>query len=93
MNKLLVMTMTVFALAAATFGVAPAFAQNYISMDQAVSVARAQVGEGYVVKDVEFDANYGKQYYDVELVKGVQEVDVKVDAVTGQVLSVKHDRD
>lgn len=93
MNKLLVMTMTVFALTAATFGVAPAFAQNYISMDQAVSAARAQVGEGYVVKDVEFDAKYGMQYYDVELKKGFEEVDVKVDAVSGQIISVKRDRD
>lgn len=45
------------------------------------------------VKDVEFETEDAQTFYDIEIVDGSKEVEVKVDAITGAVLSVKQDDD
>ena len=43
------------------------------------------------VKDVDFDYDDGYPHYDVEIVKNGREYDVKVDARSGRVRSVRRD--
>jgi uncharacterized membrane protein YkoI len=45
------------------------------------------------VTDVEFETEDAQTFYDIEIVDGSKEVEVKVDAITGAVLSVEQDDD
>ena len=63
--------------------------QGFISPDQARRAALARVGGR--VKDVDFDYDDGYPHYDVEIVKNGREYDVKVDARSGRVRSVRRD--
>lgn len=64
---------------------------NYISGQKAGQIARARVKNSHV-KKVEFDHDdrYGA-VYEVELVAGGAEYDVKINARTGKVIYVKRD--
>lgn len=63
--------------------------QGFISPDQARYAALARVGGR--VKDVDFDYDDGYPHYDVEIIKNGREYDVKVDARSGRVRSVRRD--
>ena len=63
--------------------------QGFISPDQARRAALARVGGR--VKDVDFDYDDGYPHYDVEIIKNGREYDVKVDARSGRVRSVRRD--
>lgn len=63
--------------------------QGFISPDQAGRAALARVGGR--VKDVDFDYDDGYPHYDVEIIKNGREYDVKVDARSGRVRSVRRD--
>ena len=63
--------------------------QGFISPDQARRAALARVGGR--VKDVDFDYDDGYPHYDVEIVKNGREYDVKLDARSGRVRSVRRD--
>ncbi|QMT31598.1 PepSY domain-containing protein [Alysiella filiformis] len=65
---------------------------NYISHEQAAQAARAKIGAGAHVTDVEFEKKYHGAFFDVEVIdaKG-REFDVRVDAKTGKVIYAKRD--
>ena len=58
----------------------------------AEAVAAAQKHHpGSKVKDIELKGKHGIMVYDIELVSGWKEYDVKVDAATGKVISSRFD--
>ena len=66
---------------------------QYISREQALNVALEKIGGG-IVDDVDFE--YSRRwgaYYEVEIYKDNWEYEVKVDAVSGKVLSVTKEWD
>ena len=66
--------------------------QNFISHEQAANAAKAKIGAGAHVTDVEFEKKFNGAFFDVEVVnaKG-QEFDVRVDAKTGKIIYAKRD--
>ena len=60
-----------------------------ISQAQAKKAALARIGGR--VTDIELDRDDGRPHYDVEIVKNGREYDVKVDARSGRVRSVRRD--
>lgn len=66
--------------------------QNFISHEQAAKAAKAKIGAGAHVTDVEFEKKYNGAFFDVEVInaKG-QEFDVRVDAKTGKIIYAKRD--
>lgn len=60
--------------------------QAYITIEQAKTAA-LKVAEGRV-DDVELERKHGKVYYEVEIEKSDNDVDVHIDAVSGKVLAV-----
>lgn len=77
----------------ATYKTSKQATQKYISRQKAGQIARAQV-KGSRVKSIDFDSNddgYGATY-DVEVVSGRAEYDVKINAKTGKVIYKRRDR-
>lgn len=70
---------------------APAGIPGTISMEQAIAIAE-KAHPGGRVKDVEMDVEWGRRVYEIE-VMGADwyEYDMKIDAVTGKVLSNRRD--
>ena len=62
---------------------------RYISYAQARRAALSRIGGR--VKDIDFDRDDGYPHYDVEIIKRGREYNVKVDARTGRVVSVRRD--
>ena len=60
-----------------------------ISQAQAKKAALARIGGR--VTDIDLDRDDGRPHYDVEIVKNGREYDVKVDARSGRVRSVRRD--
>lgn len=66
---------------------------QYISREQARNVALEKIGGG-IVDDVDFEYSHRwGAYYEVEIYKDNWEYEVKVDAVSGKVLSVTKEWD
>lgn len=94
--------MTALFAATAFAAAAPAFADNdylyyeknrsqFISHEKAAQIAVEAIGSGEAT-DVEFEHGYtGDDHFDVEVRKGYQEFDVKIDARTGKVLYKRRD--
>ena len=61
-----------------------------IGIEQAIAAAQKH-HPGSKVKDVEIKSKHGVMMYDIELVSGWKEYDVKVDAATGKVISSRFD--
>lgn len=61
-----------------------------ISFEKAESIAIAAVGGG-VVTDIDFDLEFGRAYYEIEVVHNHVEHDLKIDANTGKVVKQKVD--
>ena len=77
--------------AAAAEAVPAAVAQPApIGIEQAIAAAQKH-HPGSKVKDVEIKGKHGIMVYDIELVSGWKEYDVKVDAATGKVISSRFD--
>ena len=77
--------------AAAAEAVPAAVAQPApIGIEQAIAAAQKH-HPGSKVKDVEIKSKHGVMMYDIELVSGWKEYDVKVDAATGKVISSRFD--
>lgn len=66
-----------------------AAAQAKVGLTQAIAAAEQHVG-GKATK-AEFDDELGQTRYEIEVVKGQQVMDVKIDATSGAVLSAKAD--
>ncbi|MDO4879119.1 MAG: PepSY domain-containing protein [Neisseria sp.] len=62
---------------------------RHISREQAKRAALSRVGGR--VKDIDFDRDDDRPHYDVEITKNGREYDVKVDARTGRVISVRRE--
>ncbi len=62
---------------------------RYISYAQARRAALSRIGGR--VKDIDFDRDDSYPHYDVEIIKRGREYNVKVDARTGRVVSVRRD--
>ena len=62
---------------------------RYISYAQARRAALSRISGR--VKDIDFDRDDGYPHYDVEIIKRGREYNVKVDARTGRVVSVRRD--
>lgn len=67
-------------------------ASQYIGAEKAKAIALKKVPNATVVK-VEFDKDDGVAVYEVELVKGNYEYDIKIDAATGAILEFEKDID
>lgn len=68
----------------------PAIADT-ISMEQAVAIAEKHHPGGRI-KDVDMDVQWGRKVYEIEVVGADwREYDMKIDAVTGKVLSNRRD--
>lgn len=65
---------------------------SYIGTTKAKSIARKEVSGATVLK-VEFDKDDGKAVYEVSMVKGIYEYEVKIDAKTGKILEIDKDID
>ncbi|MCP2041753.1 putative membrane protein YkoI [Neisseria sp. HSC-16F19] len=100
-NKTIAATVAAM-LAAASLGAAAAGTQAYptklaafeqapVSAAQAVRAATAQVPGR--ATEVDFEHKNGQSYYTVEVKAGGQEHDIRVDAVSGQVIGSKVDYD
>ena len=77
--------------AAAAEAVPAAVAQPApIGIEQAIAAAQKH-HPGSKVKDIELKGKHGIMVYDIELVSGWKEYDVKVDAATGKVISSRFD--
>ena len=77
--------------AAAAEAVPAAVAQPApIGIEQAIAAAQKH-HPGSKVKDIELKSKHGVMMYDIELVSGWKEYDVKVDAATGKVISSRFD--
>ena len=77
--------------AAAAEAVPAAVAQPApIGIAQAIAAAQKH-HPGSKVKDIELKGKHGIMVYDIELVSGWKEYDVKVDAATGKVISSRFD--
>ena len=77
--------------AAAAEAVPAAVAQPApIGIEQAIAAAQKH-HPGRKVKDIELKGKHGIMVYDIELVSGWKEYDVKVDAATGKVISSRFD--
>ena len=77
--------------AAAAEAVPAAVAQPApIGIEQAIAAAQKH-HPGSTVKDIELKGKHGIMVYDIELVSGWKEYDVKVDAATGKVISSRFD--
>lgn len=63
--------------------------KDVLPMTEAVVIANEKV-EGTVTK-VELDSDDGQLYYEIEIRSGRDEVEVEVDAYTGEILSVDYD--
>ncbi|RKD73319.1 putative membrane protein YkoI [Sinobaca qinghaiensis] len=61
-----------------------------ISMDDAKSIALEEVGGGSVT-DIELDDDDGRVLYELEIVSSQGEVDVDVDARTGEIIVISYD--
>ena len=61
-----------------------------IGIEQAIAAAQKH-HPGSKVKDIELKGKHGIMVYDIELVSGWKEYDVKVDAATGKVISSRFD--
>lgn len=62
-----------------------------ISIEQAIAIAQKHHPGGRV-KDVEMDVEWGRRVYEIEVVGADwREYDMKIDAVTGKVLSNRRD--
>ena len=69
----------------------PVQAQAAISYDRAMEIFKAQYPE-YQIKDVDYDVDQGRPHYEIEGFRGYEEVDVKIDAATGEIYRMKYDR-
>ena len=67
-------------------------AKAAISYDRAVEIFKAQYPD-YQIKDVDFDVDHGRPHYEIEGFRGYEEVEVKIDATTGEIYRMKYDRD
>ena len=77
--------------AAAAEAVPAAVAQPApIGIEQAIAAAQKH-HPGSKFKDIELKGKHGIMVYDIELVSGWKEYDVKVDAATGKVISSRFD--
>lgn len=77
--------------AAAAEAVPAAVAQPApIGIEQAIAAAQKH-HPGSKVKDIELKGKHGIMVYDIGLVSGWKEYDVKVDAATGKVISSRFD--
>ena len=77
--------------AAAAEAVPAAVAQPApIGIEQAIAAAQKH-HPGSKVKDIELKGKHGIMVYEIELVSGWKEYDVKVDAATGKVISSRFD--
>lgn len=65
---------------------------QYIGAEKAKAIALEKVPNATVVK-VELDKDDGVAVYEVELVKGAYEYDIKIDAKTGKILEFEKDID
>lgn len=65
---------------------------KYIGEAKAKSIALEKAPGATVIK-IEFDIDDGKEVYEVEMVKGVYEYDVEIDARTGKILKFEKDID
>ena len=65
---------------------------NYIGADKAKQIALAKV-PGATITDFELDRDGGRAKYEGEMRKDGTEYDFKIDAVTGEILSWKVDKD
>lgn len=61
-----------------------------ISLTAAIEIAEKHVGGKAIEADL--DRENGKAVYDVSVIKAQKEYDVRLDAVTGEVLRVKEDK-
>lgn len=65
--------------------------QKIITHDEAIKIALKKA-EGNI-ESVELDNRAGKSYYEVEIENDNKDVEVRIDAITGDVLSVKEELD
>ena len=65
--------------------------QKMITHDEAIKIALTKA-EGNV-ESVELETKYGKSYFEVDIENGHKDAEVRIDALTGDVLSVKEDLD
>lgn len=62
----------------------------YISIDEANKIALESVGGGTIIKN-ELDDDDGRMIYEIEIMKDNMEYDVKIDAISGEVISSHQD--
>lgn len=62
-----------------------------ISLTDAIGIAEKHVGGKAV--DAELDSSFGKVVYDVSVIKDTTEHEVRIDAVSGEVVKSKIDKD
>ena len=64
--------------------------RNYISKEQAKKAALERTGGGTVIK-VKFEMDDGAPVYEVEVIRGEVEYEIKVHARTGRILEIDMD--
>ncbi len=62
-----------------------------ISLVDAIGIAEKHIGGKAI--DADLDSNLGKVVYDVSVIKDAAEHEVRIDAVTGDVMTAKIDKD
>lgn len=66
-------------------------AEAKITLVQAIEIAEKHVGGTAI--DADLDRDFGKVVYDVSVIKDKVEHEVRLDAITGEVIGVQQDKD
>lgn len=62
-----------------------------ITKERAIEIARAKIGSGPVLEEIELDDDDGKMVYELEFEHGDVEYEFEIDAYTGQILEFEID--
>lgn len=68
------------------------FAGTKISFERAVQIASDSAGGG-AVTEAEWESKYGRPLYTIEIIRSGREHEIKIDAVTGEILKSKSERE
>jgi len=62
-----------------------------LTTEEAIQIAKSEV-DG-VVKEVEFERDKRRSTYEIEMHTGTKEVELKIDATTGEIIKIEQERD
>ena len=81
----------VFAFAMSVSAHASVLGDTQISFERAIQIAVEHTGNG-TVTEIEWESKYGLPVYEIEIYRDRQKYEIKIDAVTGEIIRTKEKR-